>query len=68
MTVFVSIASYRDSELVPTVLDCIAPASPKDLRIVVCWQHAPHEDVAALRDDPRVELIDVDYRDSRGAR
>jgi Glycosyltransferase (GlcNAc) len=68
VTIFVSIASYRDCELVPTVLDCIAhAANPDDLRIVVCWQHAPDEDVAQLRDDPRVELIDVDYRDSQGA-
>jgi hypothetical protein len=68
VTIFVSIESYRDSELVPTVRDCIAEAAdPDDLRIVVCWQHAPDEDVPELRDSSRVELLDVDFRDSGGA-
>lgn len=37
--IFVSIASYRDPELIPTLKDMIATAAhPKNLHIVVCWQ------------------------------
>lgn len=37
--IFVSIASYRDPELIPTLHDLIAAAArPQDLHIVVCWQ------------------------------
>ncbi|WP_213453719.1 GlcNAc-transferase family protein [Rhizomonospora bruguierae] len=68
MTVFVSVAAYRDSELVPTVLDCLAKARrPGELRIVVCWQHLGDEDTSAIAADPRVRLLDVDARRSRGA-
>lgn len=66
MTVFVSVASYRDPELVPTVLDCLAKAGqPDEVRVVVCWQHRGDEDVSAIAAGPRVELLDVDARDSR---
>jgi hypothetical protein len=68
VSIFVSVASYRDPELVPTVLDCLAKAaSPDELRIVVNWQHLGDEDVSALRDDPRVTILEFDARQSRGA-
>jgi hypothetical protein len=68
MTIMVSVAAYRDPELVPTVLDCLAKARhPDELRIVVCWQHLGDEDVSAIVDDPRVEVLDYDARQSRGA-
>lgn len=68
MTIFVSVAAYRDPELVPTVLDCLAKARhPEQLRIVVCWQHFGDEDVSPLTSHPRVELLDFDARESRGA-
>lgn len=68
MTIFVSVASYRDPELVPTVLDCLAKADrPDELRIVVCWQHLGDEDVSALSALPNVELDEHDARASRGA-
>lgn len=68
MTVFVSVASYRNPELVPTVLDCLAKSGqPDEVRVVVCWQHRGDEDVSAIAADPRVELLDVDACDSRGA-
>lgn len=38
-TIFVSIASYRDSELIPTLKDMIANAKhPAALHISICWQ------------------------------
>ena len=68
MSIFVSIAAYRDSELVSTVLDCIAKAeNPDDLRIVICWQHSAGESIPELQGDPRIEIIDFDAADSRGA-
>jgi hypothetical protein len=43
-SIFVQIASYRDSQLIPTLLDLINKARRPDwLRIAVCWQHAPDE-------------------------
>ncbi|MDY7087610.1 MAG: GlcNAc-transferase family protein [Actinomycetota bacterium] len=68
MTIFVSVASYRDPELVHTVRDCLARAArPGELRIVVNWQHLGDEDVSALTGDPRVELLEFDARQSLGA-
>jgi len=38
-TIFVSIASYRDSELIPTLKDMFRHATyPEKLHIAVCWQ------------------------------
>ncbi len=66
MTIFVSIASYRDSQLGPTVRDCLEKADrPQDLRFGICWQHAPGESWP-LGDDPRFRVIDVDHLASRG--
>ncbi|NML34754.1 GlcNAc-transferase family protein [Paraburkholderia antibiotica] len=46
-SIFVQIASYRDSQLIPTLLDLIHHAKRPDLlRIVVCWQHAADETIA----------------------
>jgi hypothetical protein len=43
-SIFVQMASYRDPELVPTLIDLIErAANPQLLRVVVCWQHAPQE-------------------------
>ncbi|WP_233837997.1 UDP-N-acetylglucosamine-transferase [Paraburkholderia sp. ZP32-5] len=43
-SIFVQIASYRDSQLIPTLLDLINKAKRPDwLRIAICWQHAPDE-------------------------
>ena len=68
MTIFVAIASYRDRELVPTVLDCIAKAArPDEIRIAVCWQHLGDEDISAIRDLPQVDIQEYDARESRGA-
>lgn len=43
-TIFVHIAAYRDSELVPTLLDLIDRANyPGRLHVSVCWQHDPDD-------------------------
>lgn len=38
-TLFISIASYRDAELLPTLQDMLHRAAhPENLRIAICWQ------------------------------
>ena len=68
MTIFVSIAAYRDPELVPTLRDCLNHARhPHDLRFGICWQHAADEPVPPDFADPRMRVIDVPWHESRGA-
>jgi hypothetical protein len=68
MSIFVSIAAYRDPQLVPTLRDCIARARfAQDLRFGICWQHGEDEARPGDFDDPRVRVIDVPWRDSGGA-
>lgn len=44
-TIFIQIASYRDPELIPTVLDCIEKSSnPQRLYFGICAQYDPLED------------------------
>ncbi len=66
--IFISIAAYRDPELVPTVEDCLARARhPERLRFGICWQHGPDEAPLPWAADPRFRIIDVPWRESRGA-
>jgi hypothetical protein len=68
VTIYISIAAYRDPELVPTVEDCLAKASrPEDLRFGICWQHGPEERALPWAGDPRFRIIDIDWKASRGA-
>ncbi|NJL70069.1 MAG: hypothetical protein HC888_00030 [Candidatus Competibacteraceae bacterium] len=65
--IFVSIASYRDPDLNPTIRDCIEKASdPSKLSFGIAWQSDENEklDLAA---DSRVQYIKIPYRDSQGA-
>jgi Glycosyltransferase (GlcNAc) len=67
MAIFVRIASYRDSELVPTLVDCLNKARwPADLRFGICWQHDKMESLADFSVDSRFRILDVDYLVSRG--
>jgi len=67
-TIFVMIASYRDPQLVPTVLDCLKRATrPEKIRIGICWQFAPKEDIFPLMHLPQVRIIPVPHLQSRGA-
>jgi hypothetical protein len=66
--IFISIASYRDVQLFPTVADLLAKAhEPGLLRFGICWQHDRHDPPSPFVDDGRFQVIDVDWRDSRGA-
>jgi Glycosyltransferase (GlcNAc) len=67
LTIFVSIASYRDPELVPTIQDCLAKAqNPDELYFGVSWQHGSEEDIHSICADPRIRIFEVDWRNSRG--
>ena len=69
-SIFVQIASFRDSQLVPTLMDLFDKAdNPHDIRVCVCWQHSEEDDWDTLEhyvDDPRVDIIDVKAEDSKG--
>lgn len=67
-SIFISIASYRDPELVPTVLDCLEKSKyPDNLYFGICWQHDDKEDISKLSHIKNLRLIDIDWRDSQGA-
>ncbi len=68
MTIFISIAAYRDPELVPTIEHALARARwPGDLRFAVCWQHGEGEASPPALDGGRMRVIDVPWRESKGA-
>jgi len=66
-TIFISIASYRDPELLPTLRDAIANAkNAKRLRFGICWQKDDTESLEEFTDDPRFKVIKVPYEQSKG--
>jgi hypothetical protein len=69
--IFVSIAAYRDPELLPTIRDCIAQSdNPENLQFCIAWQHS-EEDVwdtlDEFKEDPRFNIIDIHYKESFGS-
>ena len=66
--IFISIASYRDSQLVPTVEDLLAKADePGLLRFGICWQHGAEAASLPFAGDERFRVMDVPWHESRGA-
>ncbi len=66
--IFISIAAYRDPELLPTLDDCMQKARfPERLRFGICWQHAPDEAPLSWFTDERFRVLDVDWRAGKGA-
>ena len=68
--IFVQIASFRDSQLLPTLEDMLDNAyEPENLHICICHQH--HEDdewdtLEQYEGDDRFTIIDVKAEDSKG--
>ena len=63
-----SVASYRDPDLIPTLQDAVRRARyPADLRFGICWQHGEDEPRPPDLGPARMQLIDVDWRESQGA-
>ncbi len=69
--IFIQIASYRDPQLIPTIKDCIEKSKhPENLVFSISWQHSPEDawdNLYEFKDDERFRIIDIDYRDSKGA-
>ena len=66
--IFIQIASYRDPQLVATIKDCMANAKhPENLVFCVAWQHAPEENIDEIKSLSNVRIIDIDYKQSKGA-
>jgi glycosyltransferase involved in cell wall biosynthesis len=68
--IFISIASYRDPELLPTLKSLLENArNPEDLVICIAWQHSKEDKWDTLKKykkDPRFKIIDIDYKESKG--
>jgi hypothetical protein len=69
-TIFISIASYRDPELLPTLRDCIANAKQAErITFGICRQFHPDDKFDVLdefKDDPRFKVINVPFEHSKG--
>ena len=68
--IFIQIPSYRDSELLSTIKDCINKAKyPENLRFAIAWQHSNEDDwdnIDLYKHDDRFQILDIDYKDSLG--
>lgn len=66
--VFISIAAYRDTQLIPTIEDCLSKAlHPEYLRFGICWQHAVDELPLPYVNDDRFRILDIAWQESKGA-
>lgn len=67
-TIFIQIAAYRDPELVPTVLDCIAKAAkPERLHFCIGWQYGENENLNELSGIPNINILSVPHTETKGA-
>jgi len=68
MEIFIQIASYRDSQLILTVKDCIKNAkNPDKLVFGICWQRSDDDtSMDEFKNDSRFKIADVPYSESKG--
>lgn len=65
--IFVQIASYRDPELIPTVIDLLDKAKyPENIDICIAWQHGENENIDILKNLPNVKVLDIKWNESKG--
>jgi hypothetical protein len=65
--IFISIASYRDPELIPTIKSALENAKkPNNLKFGICWQHDETESMDEFKNDSRFKILDVPYNESKG--
>lgn len=71
MSIFIQIAAYRDPQLLPTIKDCLNNAKrPEKLIFSIAWQHSKSDawdNLDEYKNDARFKIIDIDYKDSKGA-
>ncbi|MBY0408419.1 MAG: hypothetical protein K2Q01_12075, partial [Rickettsiales bacterium] len=69
--IFVAMASYRDPEVQPTIVDLLRRAAqPGRIRVGVCVQNAPEDvewDVDEARFGGQVKVVRVKHTDTKGA-
>jgi hypothetical protein len=70
--IFIQVASYRDPQLILTIEDCIKNAKyPKNLIFCIAHQFSDDDtfskDIDKYRDDSRFKIIDIPYKEARGA-
>ena len=68
--IFVSIASYRDPELLPTLESLFTNAKyPDNLTVCIAWQHADEDTWDTLeqyKEDSRIKIVDIPYQEAKG--
>lgn len=68
--IFISIASYRDSELIPTIEDCLARAkNPRNLVFGISRQYHPDDkfdDLSKYKNRKSFKIIETNYKKSLG--
>lgn len=65
--IFVSIASYCDSELIPTLHSILNNAAyPENLRIVVCLQDTEETLAKVQSTFPQIEIIFIPFKEGKG--
>jgi hypothetical protein len=66
--IFVSIASYRDKELIKTVSSCLFKAKyPESIKIGICWQYDEEEDITVLDNIPNIHIHKIYWKDVKGS-
>jgi glycosyltransferase involved in cell wall biosynthesis len=69
-SIFIQIASYRDPQLVPTIIDMLDKSKyPDNLTIGIAWQHSAEDSWDSLdefKNDIRFKIIDINYKESKG--
>lgn len=66
-SIFVQIASYRDSELLPTLRDLFAKSSGKhEINIGLVWQKDDSESIAEFAEDKRLRILTYNWKESKG--
>jgi len=66
-SIYVQVASYRDSELLPTLRDLRAKSSGKNkINIGICWQKDDSETIEEFQNDPDVRILSVPWNESKG--
>ena len=67
-SIFVQIASYRDNQLTPTIIDLLSKAkNPSNINITVAWQHDSNENLDGLKHIKNLNIIDIPHEHSLGA-
>ena len=67
-SIFVSIASYRDPELLTTLRELFKNArNPQDITVGLCWQRDKSEELEEFECNPQVKVIDIPYQRAKGA-